>query len=344
MICLVFALILLAAMASAGQRLVLCEKFTNTSCSPCYNANIMMDQLCENYPEYFALIRYHVNWPSEYDPFYVYNPAENGDRTGYYGVDAVPHMQVDGTVDAGSYSQYWAVIQNRYVVDAPLDINLEGTFNYASRTGQLNISITATEPITQQGLFVRAALTESDIHWQAPNGLVVHHQVMRHMIPYSTGTRLYIDNGETVDLALPFDCPDPIVPENCELIVFVQAHQTREVLQAAKISLNDLEMVDIDEQAELPLEFNLAQNYPNPFNAKTSISYTIAKAGQVTLDIFDIRGRKIRTALSGVQNPGNYHIIWDGLDDSGQAVASGVYMYRLNTEGKSVTKKMVFMK
>ena len=164
------------------------------------------------------------------------------------------------------------------------------------------------------------------------------------MIPYSTGTRLYIDDGETVDLSLPFDSPEPIVLENCELVVFVQAHQTREVLQAAKIKLTNFEMVDIDEQAELPFKFNLSQNYPNPFNAKTSISYTIAEAGQVTLDIFDIRGRKVRTAFSGMQNPGNYHIIWDGLDDSGKPVASGLYLYRLNTEGKSVSKKMIFMK
>lgn len=338
------ALIMAAVAANAGQRLVLCEQFTNTSCNPCYNANLTMDQLIENHPDYFALIRYHVNWPSEYDPYYLYNPAENGTRTGYYGIDAVPHVQVDGTVSVENYSQYWAIIQNRYNVDAPLEINLEGSYNYTSRTGDLEVSITATEPITQPGLFIRIALIESNIYWQAPNGLVWHHQVMRQMFPNSTGIRLYIDEGETVDTSVAISCPEPLVIENCELIVFVQAHGTREVLQAAKINITDLQTVDIDEAAALPLRLNLSQNYPNPFNAQTVISYSIERLGPVNLDIFDIAGRKVKTAFDGVLNPGNYHIIWDGTDNNGQPVASGVYLYQLTAEGRSISNMMVLMK
>lgn len=293
----------------------------------------------------FACIRYHVDWPSPNDPFYLYNPAENGIRTGYYGITGVPHTQVGGLYDAGGYNQYWTVISNRYTEPSPLEIGLSGTFNEASREGVLDVTVTATDNISLDGLFLRIVLTESDIYWHAPNNVNYHNQTMRHMFPYSLGTRIYIDQaGEVVELSEDFWCPEPLVIENCELVVFVQSEQNRESLQAAKISLNELTWVGIDDRANLPGKFKLGQNYPNPFNVGTVIDYVIEEESRIELAVYDILGKRIATLVSGNKDAGRYSITWNGLSDSGEAVASGLYFYSLSSGSGSETKRMMLLK
>lgn len=82
-----------------------------------------------------------------------------------------------------------------------------------------------------------------------------------------------------------------------------------------------------DSQAD---QFALAQNYPNPFNPATTIDCTIPAAGFITLQVFNIRGEKIRTLLQGDANRGLQSVIWDGLDDSGHSVPAGIYLCRLS--------------
>jgi hypothetical protein len=95
---------------------------------------------------------------------------------------------------------------------------------------------------------------------------------------------------------------------------------------------------------EKPSEFGLSQNYPNPFNPTTKIEFTLAKSGYVTLQIYDVLGRKVRTLVSEQLSSGYKSVIWDGKNDDGKDVASGVYFYRLKAGGFSETKKMVIIK
>jgi FlgD Ig-like domain len=88
----------------------------------------------------------------------------------------------------------------------------------------------------------------------------------------------------------------------------------------------------------------LAQNYPNPFNPTTTIAYSMAKASHVNLDIFDVRGLRVRTLVAQSVSAGNHTVNWDGLDQTGNRVASGVYFYRLKTSGFQQTKKMVMLR
>ena len=328
----------------ATERFVLAEMFTNTSCGPCYDANLTMDQLAEQHSDVFAAVRYHVWWPSDNDPFYQYSPSENGIRTNYYGVNSVPRLQVDGIIDAGGHSQYWLQIQNRSNLDSPLEIELSGTFDEDSRAGTIHTVITATDNITHEGLFLRIALTESNIYWPAPNGLVWHHQTMRLMVPYSTGVYIDIDNGDVDDRTQNFYCPSPLVPENCELVVWVQSDQNREVLQTAVISIPELGQVSVDDEASMPGKFKLAQNYPNPFNAGTVIDYIIEDESCVVLSVYDLGGKKISTLVNSIQTPGHHQVVWNGIDSDNNEVASGVYFYRLSADDKSLSKRMTLLK
>jgi flagellar hook assembly protein FlgD len=83
---------------------------------------------------------------------------------------------------------------------------------------------------------------------------------------------------------------------------------------------------------------------PNPFNPSTRIEYNLAKTGPVSLRVYDAQGRLVRTLLDGVQAAGPHAVSWYGRDDQEQPVSSGLYLYRLETEGYSEVRKMMLVK
>jgi subtilisin-like proprotein convertase family protein len=99
---------------------------------------------------------------------------------------------------------------------------------------------------------------------------------------------------------------------------------------------------DITATPDLPASFQLAQNAPNPFNPATTIAFDVPRgAGVVTLAIYDVSGRLVRTLEHGQLEAGRYTRTWQGRDQAGRAVASGVYFYKLSGDGFSQTRKMV---
>ncbi|MGD8779408.1 MAG: FlgD immunoglobulin-like domain containing protein [Ignavibacteria bacterium] len=92
----------------------------------------------------------------------------------------------------------------------------------------------------------------------------------------------------------------------------------------------------------VPSKFSLGQSYPNPFSSKTAIPYGLNKESTVQVIIYDILGRVVRKFDVGQQSVGTHNILWDGCNNLGQRVASGVYFYRLNADGESQVKKMIF--
>ncbi|MBD3226242.1 MAG: T9SS type A sorting domain-containing protein [Caldithrix sp.] len=96
--------------------------------------------------------------------------------------------------------------------------------------------------------------------------------------------------------------------------------------------------------AEIPNRYSLAQNYPNPFNPTTEIKFSIGRHEKVSLVVYNILGQEVRTLINDDMVPGEHKIAWNGTDDSGRRVATGVYIYKLKTDNFSKVKKMVFMK
>jgi hypothetical protein len=91
-------------------------------------------------------------------------------------------------------------------------------------------------------------------------------------------------------------------------------------------------------------ESTLLPNLPNPFNPSTTIRFTLAQSGLAKVVIYDSAGRHIRTLLDGVRAKGNHELVWDGRDDQGQPVASGIYLSRLRTGSTDQARKMVLIK
>lgn len=99
-----------------------------------------------------------------------------------------------------------------------------------------------------------------------------------------------------------------------------------------------------DKNEQTPTEFALEQNYPNPFNPTTTIEVAIPKAADVEINIYNILGQKVRALLREAKAPGFYSVQWDGRNDFGQVVSTGVYVYRLRAGSFIQTKKMMFVK
>ncbi len=92
-----------------------------------------------------------------------------------------------------------------------------------------------------------------------------------------------------------------------------------------------------------PHKYQLFDNFPNPFNPQTTIAYTIPLYSKVTLNIFNTLGQHINTLVKMDQQPGYYEVVWNGSDQSGNLVASGMYIFQLNAESFSQIQKMIFL-
>ncbi len=94
----------------------------------------------------------------------------------------------------------------------------------------------------------------------------------------------------------------------------------------------------------IPSSYALKQNYPNPFNPVTTIAFDIVEAGRVRIDIYDVSGRMVRTLLNESRDPGRHRIEWNGRDNSGSTVPSGIYFYRINAGEFTATRKMILLR
>ena len=100
-------------------------------------------------------------------------------------------------------------------------------------------------------------------------------------------------------------------------------------------------------QESLPRAYSLAQNRPNPFNPSTAISYTVPEksaAEPVSIRVFDIRGTLVRVLVEGVKGSGEYTVFWDGTDNRGRSLPSGIYFCRMQAKGFAATRKMLLLK
>ena len=93
-----------------------------------------------------------------------------------------------------------------------------------------------------------------------------------------------------------------------------------------------------------PSEFSLSRNYPNPFNPITNIEFSLSKAAHVKIDIFNIVGQRVRTLVDEEMKSGRYVADWDGKDEQGNSVSSGIYFYRMQADDFSDMKKMLLVK
>jgi len=104
--------------------------------------------------------------------------------------------------------------------------------------------------------------------------------------------------------------------------------------------------VSVDEVVEfvsqIPIKF--LKNYPNPFNPRTTISFEIAEKGKTEVEIYNVKGQKVKTLLSENLEAGNHSVIWNGKDNNEKLVASGMYFYKVSVNDNQRINKMIMIK
>ena len=105
------------------------------------------------------------------------------------------------------------------------------------------------------------------------------------------------------------------------------------------------EIVSVDDDTPvIPVDYTLSQNYPNPFNATTSIRFMLQQDDDISLEVYDVAGRIVKTLCEGKYQAGTHDIVWDGTNSAGETVASGLYFYKLECNEGTYSKQMVLLK
>ncbi len=328
---------------TGGKQNVLLEIGTGGWCQYCPGAAMAADHFVdEGYN--VAVIENHNGDP--------YATDISDGRNAYYGISGYPTGIFDGLLayvggsnSTSVFPSYFPLYEQRAPIKTPIALSMYGTndeLNYA-----VTVQINKLANLAYQNLVLHFAITESNIQyrWQ---GQTEMNFVNRDMVPGLSGTPVNLKDAPLgiMNVPLNFSIGSTWDMFYCELVAFVQNLDTKEVLQTFKVALLDLptDPVSGSDPAVPGLKTELLGNFPNPFNPETTLRYSLKEAGQVSLEIYNAKGQKVKTLVNDRKTAGIQNETWNGTDDHNQPVASGIYYFKLNAGKYSSTKKMILMK
>jgi hypothetical protein len=264
-----------------------------------------------------ATITENIGWLTMIDPNCAYGNINNGatdwgapdqfefDLTSWPG--GTFNVDIDLTWEDGCGNDYSDSFTRTMIPPIAVPVAFEQVFVSTSEEAvEIRWMTYADEPFSGFNIYRRHEDQDSDIRLNT-NGLV------------DRNTSSYMDTdvepGETYYYTMAF-----VMPDGTEI-------RSASVKATVGVYSNSLD-----------------QNRPNPFNPATEISYRIAGQRLVTLKIYDVAGRLVRTLVDGPQDPGVYSVTWNGIDNVGATVSTGVYFYRLNAGKYTETRRMVLLK
>jgi len=154
------------------------------------------------------------------------------------------------------------------------------------------------------------------------------------MLSYD-GAAETIEPGLFVLSSLPFSLYDP---QSIKVEQIIVADENNRAMPKVEIEIK------YEGAPGMPLDYSLSQNFPNPFNPTTNVQFTVPQEGLVTIKVYDMLGQDVATLYSGNAIGGTYTLNWDGKDNSGNAVSSGSYIYKMTAGDFVQSKKMTFLK
>jgi hypothetical protein len=321
------------------------EALTNASCVPCANNDPLLQAFIDTKGDSIVTVKYHGNFPG-FDPMYNDNPVQNSARYGtYYGMNASPWLNADGKAfhDIWPFSQQNLdnAFNTRKVIVPKVQIFVTDT-RIAGDTIRTDIRVRVLENLTAGDYKLRVFAVEGFIDYGTPpgsNGVSLFKYVFKRAYPDVTGTTIPTTPGD-YDFTIKYKREASWVDANIYTIAFVQndAATNREVLNVTKAGEN-VTAIDPISSSNIPDKFSLYQNYPNPFNPSTNIKFDIPKASNVKLTVYNTLGKEVATLINEELSAGQYNMQWNGA-----GVSSGVYFYKLETDGMTEIRKMMLIK
>jgi hypothetical protein len=292
-------------------------------------------------------IEYHTSFPYAGDPFYLANVPEQDNRVFYNQIFSTPSVRFDGPHSPPlNPAGYEALYAQRKALGSRALIELAGTYDPATRNGEVTAQVIAESPIAGDWR-LRVAITETDIQFMAPNGINVHHHVFRRFLPDTTGTAFAFSAPypDTATVTLSFALASGWAQENVVLVAFLQEQGSRAVEQAGGIEVVELPVGVGDEPAPpAPVADRLLSVHPNPFRPAAEVGFELARAGRARITVHDVTGRIVRTLNEAPRGAGRHRVAWDGRDDDGHEAPAGVYLFRLVAVSGVSTRKAVLLR
>jgi hypothetical protein len=222
------------SLAEVVRRLVLIEHFSNTSCDPCAATEQNLELVLGGLGHAVVVSAgNHVNFPAVNDPFYLADPAQLMQRARQFNVIAVPHMRIDGVRfdDSDDYDALLAAVQTASERDPYFEIGVSASVVGDSFVISGTVEKLAVTPEGDESIL--ALIIETDIAYDAPNGLTHFDDITRRFLPATNGEALSVEIGEEHPYRFAEALSGSWNPENLEAIVFIESRSTRKVYQAS---------------------------------------------------------------------------------------------------------------
>lgn len=325
--------------AFPGERNVLVEMFTNSHCSVCPGAHSAINAYATTSPNAARVryIYYHTTFPYSDDQLSLANTTEPNARNTYYnGPASTPNTYFDGANQGRTYSSFAANLDARMSISSPLEIKLTGS----KKLDSISIAAVITQSgiIAQTDLVIHFVLVE-DVTYIGRNGVTPQNYVMRKMLTPPGGDS-YTPDLNSTKLVLKNAVAANVADKNkIGVVVFIQSTSTKEIFQSEYIASSALLGVE-DHTISSPSDFSLHQNYPNPFNPSTAISFSLPRAGFVSLKVHDLLGKEVATLVSGSLSPGTHTYRFSAGE---YQLSSGIYFYTLEAGGRTFVRKMLLL-
>jgi hypothetical protein len=330
--------------AVPAERTVMMELLTTRVCVNCWKAEEAIALLRTSYGPFRPCVVAYHDYPGP-DPVAT---EETVARIDWYTADPefaqyedqYPLMICDGesavlgapTV-AQAYAEYQQDFLARKAVGSPVTIRVEGSI--AARDGDVDITVKVVDPMPIGPNVLRVVVTEDEVVAAPDTFRFVARDLLEDepLLISAVGESVVINKTFTVDPGWNVNKMD--------VVAFVQDDSTKEILQSAALVNVETSVGDDDVWAGLAIR----QISPNPFGASAEIAFSIASEHDpVSLTVYDVAGRKVRTLVDRRLTAGPQTARWDGTDSGGHRVAPGIYFCRLETAGEAVTRKMVVLR
>jgi len=237
-----------------------------------------------------------------------------------------------------------ALILVKYNLEDPF-IDERGVFKDSTIQELYNTLVGIGSESLAKGLFIGCTIEDLDIYdleellAQADNQDIrtVYQNLMKgsrnHMRSFN---QQYTAQGETY-------VAQYITAEELEQILNSDAEQGFLDADGNQLVLTAVE--DTEENVDLPETFIMAQNYPNPFNPQTTIQFSLPNTATVSVNVYDIHGSLVKTLVNNERlSQGTHSVVWNGTNENGNVVSSGIYLYVINNGATRISKQMILLK
>jgi hypothetical protein len=307
----------------------------------------VLAQIALNYPGRVAAIEMHVR--SGYEGYcyearqrmYYYPPPYYSGGSWYY---VTPWLWYDGDKHGGyQYSTWQSKIVSRMNQPAPVTITMWGSYTPSDGTGTIYAQFRNDSTATTNGR-VLIVITEDSLYYtNAPNGDYWHNHVARDYVPDQNGQMVSIPAGDSVTVSQPFTIQAGWNEDKCDIVTWIQndvmqTDSTKEIWQGGYTKVTDL--IGIEEENFDVIATKELSVTPNPCVNGTEFAFALPVGSEYKIDIYDVLGRRVRT-LEGVSSSDQESVTWSCMNDIGSRVATGVYLYRFESELLKTTGKIV---